>query len=86
MNKYLIGVHGAGLSLSIFMDNKSILYEVLPKKNIKVLLLMSALSGHKTYSDVLDSELKVIDNNDVFFFDINEFSKNVLDYIKENGF
>ena len=83
---YLIGVHGAGLSLSIFMDNKSILYEVLPKKNIKVLLLMSALSGHKTYSDVLDSELKVIDNNDVFFFDINEFSKNVLNYIKENGF
>ena len=31
---YLIGVHGAGLSLSIFMPSNAILYEILPKKKI----------------------------------------------------
>ena len=45
---YLIGIHGAGLSLSIFMPNNSILHEILPAKNMKVLALMSILSGHKT--------------------------------------
>ena len=83
---YLIGVHGAGLSLSIFMPPQSILYEILPKNNIKVLLLMSALSGHKTFSDILKSELKIINNNDFFFFDGNEFSKKFLKYIKDNEF
>ena len=44
---YLIGVHGAGLSLSIFMPSHSVLHEILPKKNIKVLILMSTLAGIK---------------------------------------
>ena len=83
---YLIGIHGAGLSLSIFMPSHSILYEILPKANIKVLLLMSALSGHKTYSDILKSEHKVIDHNEIFYFDTNEFTRNVRKFIGENDF
>lgn len=79
---YLIGVHGAGLSLSIFMPYQSVLYEILPKKNIKVLSLMSALSGHRVYSDVIKSELKIIDNNQVYFFDSNQFIQKVIKYIK----
>ena len=81
---YLIGVHGAGLSLSIFMPSNTILYEILPKKNIKVLVLMSALSGHKIYSDILKSELKIINNNDIYFFDTIEFAEKLLKHIKEN--
>ena len=81
---YLIGVHGAGLSLSIFMPPNTILYEILPKKNIKVLVLMSALSGHKIYSDILKSELKIINNNDIYFFDTIEFAEKLLKHIKEN--
>ena len=72
---YLIGIHGAGLSLSIFMPLHSILHEILPKKNIKVLVLMSALSGHKIYSDIIKSDYKLINNNDVYFFDLFEFGK-----------
>ena len=79
---YLIGVHGAGLSLSIFMPYQSVLYEILPKKNIKVLDLMSALSGHKVYSDVIKSELKIINNNQVYFFDSNQFLQKAIKYIK----
>lgn len=74
---YLIGVHGAGLSLSIFMPYQSILYEILPKENIKVLLIMSSLSGHKVYSDIIKSELKIINNNQVYFFDSNQFIEKV---------
>ena len=79
---YLIGVHGAGLSLSIFMPYQSVLYEILPKKKNRVLVLMSALSGHKVYSDVIKSELKIINKNQVYFFDSNQFIKKVIKYIK----
>ena len=70
---YLIGIHGAGLTLSIFMPIQTVLYEVLPKKNIKVLVLASSLSGHKIYSDILKSERKVINNNEVFFLIVKNF-------------
>ena len=83
---FLIGVHGAGLSLSIFMPSHSILYEILPTENIKVLLLMSSLSGHKVYSDIIKSELKIINSNQVYFFDSNQFIKKVTKYIKENNY
>ena len=81
---YLIGVHGAGLALSIFMPFQSVLYEILPKKNLKVLVLMSALSGHKIYSDILKSEHKIINNNDIYFFNIKEFANKALKHINEN--
>ena len=54
---YFIGVHGAGLSLSIFMPNNAILHEILPYKKNKLLSLMSKLSGHKTYSDVIRNKI-----------------------------
>ena len=82
---YLIGIHGAGLTLSIFMPSQSILYEILPKENIKDLILMSSLSGHKTYSDVLKSESKHINSNELIYFDISEFINNTLRHIKENS-
>ena len=67
--------------LSIFMPSNTILYEILPKKNIKVLILMYALSGHKIYSDILKSELKIINNNDNYFFDTIEFAEKLLKHI-----
>ena len=83
---YLVGIHGAGLSLSIFMSNKSILHEILHKSNIKVLTVMSALSGHKTYSDIINSETKKIDNNEYIFFNVENFGNKVLSHMKENNF
>ena len=81
---YFIGVHGAGLALSIFMPFQSILYEILPKKNCKHPILMSALSGHKVYSDILKSVHKIINNNKIYMFDINEFANNTLKHINDN--
>ena len=82
---YFIGIHGAGLSLSIFMPKQSILHEILPKGNNKDPIVMSSLSGHKTYSDILKSESKIINDNEFIFFDIPEVIKSVLEHIKENN-
>ena len=81
---YLIGVHGAGLSLSIFMPLQSVFYEILPKQNIKVLALMSALSGHKVYRDIIKSKLEIINDNEVYYFDPKDFSEKALKHLKEN--
>ena len=59
---YFIGVHGAGLSLSVFMPKQSIFQEILPYKRNKLLLLMSKLSGHKSFSDIIKNKIKIIDN------------------------
>ena len=83
---YLVGIHGAGLSLSIFMPKNSILHEILHRDNIKVLTMMSALSGHKTYSDIIDAKIKVKEGNEYIFFNVNNFCKNVLKHMKENNY
>ena len=80
---YLIGVHGAGLALSIFMPNNSILHEILPYKKNKLLILMSKLSGHKSYSDIIKNNIKIIDNNEYIYFDEESFTRHVLKHIKE---
>ena len=83
---YLVGMHGAGLILGIYMSNKSIFHEVLPARNMPVLTFMSALSGHKTYSDILRSTMKMIDGSEYFFFKEGHFVKKVLLHMRENNF
>ena len=83
---YFIGVHGAGLSLSIFMSNKSIVHEILHSININVLSMMSAMSGHKTYSDIIMADVRTINENENIFFDENEFAEKVISHMKENHF
>jgi len=83
---YLVGIHGAGLTLSIFMPYKSILHEILPSPNINVLRLMSAISGHKTYTDIINAKIKNINENENVFFNAKEFGKSVLEHLKENKF
>ena len=83
---YMVGMHGAGLSLSIFMENKAILHEVLPAKNMLVLTFMSAMSGHKTYSDILRSTRKEIEGSEYFFFNEGHFVKKVLTHMRENNY
>ena len=82
---YFIGIHGAGLSLSIFMANHSILHEILPYKRNKLLLLMSKLSGHKSYSDIIKSKIEIRDNNEYIYFDDTTFLNCILKRMKQNN-
>ena len=83
---YFVAIHGAGLTLSIFMPYNSILHEILHKENIKVLVMMSSLSGHKTYSDIVQAEVNNEDGNENVYFNVNEFGKKVLEHMKENHY
>ena len=81
---YYVGIHGAGLTLSIFAPNHCILHEVLPDINMIGLVLMGALSGHKTYSDIIASNIKDIDGNENVFFEPDYFVNAVISHLKEN--
>jgi hypothetical protein len=83
---YLIGIHGAGLSLSIFLPHKSIFNEFDHRKIKSVLALMSALSGHVTYTDYIKSSKSDIDRNENIEFDENEFINRVITHMKKHNF
>ena len=83
---YLIGIHGAGLALSICLPKESIYHEILHAKNIPVLSLMSSLSGHITYADIIKANSRNIDGNENVFFDVNAFAESVLAHMRENNF
>ena len=83
---YFIGLHGAGLSLSMFLPNNSIFHEIQHQKRTSVLSLMSALSGHKTYCEVIKSSVNNGDGNELISFDEDDFVNHVLNRMKENNF
>ncbi len=60
--------------------------EILHKENINILQLMSSLSGHETYSDIIKVRVEIIDDNEVLFFDIIHFTKVILTHMKKNFF
>ena len=82
---YFIGVHGAGLSLSIFMNKSSILHEILPNKKNKLLILMSKLSGHKSYSDIIKNKIEITEQNEYIYFDEKDFLKSIIKRMKQNN-
>ena len=47
---------------------------------------MSALSGHKTYSDLLKYEKNNENGNEYIYFDEKQFVEKVLDRMKKNNF
>ncbi len=83
---YFLGIHGAGLFLSVFMPQTSILHEISMSKKRKNLLIASNLSGHKTYSDVLKAKIKKIDDCKYNFYDPNLIVSKVLNHMKESNF
>ena len=83
---YLIGIHGAGLSLSMFLPHDSILHHTKSNKKRSVLSLMSVLSGHRTYVDQINNKIDKVNGNEMVSFDEDEFVKCVLKNMKENNF
>ena len=83
---YFIGIHGAGLALSIFMPNNSILHEINPYKKNQLLLLMSKLSGHKSYSEIIKNKIINLDTNEFIFFDHLPVIRSILKNMKKNKF
>ena len=68
------------------MPNKSIFNEIVPRPDYKLLQMMSALSGHKTFSDLIIAKVRTIKDSEHIFFDINDFSEKILHRMKESNF
>jgi hypothetical protein len=83
---YLVGIHGAGLTLSIFLPYNSILHEVLIEEVKSLIKLMSIISGHKTYSDKIDARVEKNEGFQMVFFNVDAFSNSVYNHLKENHF
>ena len=83
---YLIAIHGAGLFLSLFLPSTSIVHELKIRNSMNNLYILSILSGHKSYSDIIKSYTKTINFNKYIFFNISELSKKILFYMKINNF
>ena len=82
---YFVGMHGAGLTLSIFSPSHCIFHEVLHRHNMNGLLLFASLSGHKTYSDTIGSKTQIVDTNELIFFNEDQFVNKVVSHMKENN-
>ena len=83
---YLIGIHGAGLSLSMFLPHNSLLHEVQHSKTRSVLCLMGALSGHRTFSEEIKNSVSGENGNQMVTFDEDDFVNHILQHMKENKF
>ena len=81
-----VGVHGAGLMLSAFMPTTSILVELSLLKKTHNLVLMSRLSGHKTYSYIMDAPTKEINGSQYIFFDPALISQKILQHINDTKY
>ena len=82
---YFVGIHGAGLSLSIYSPPNCIYHEVLHASNMDGLHLFAALSGHKVYKDIISANIRDIDGNENIFFNVEEFAHKVLEHMKESN-
>lgn len=85
-SNYFIGIHGAGLFLTIFSPVDCIVHELLHKPYNSLLRIMSTLSGHKTYSTIIKSNENKIDDKSFIYFDPDSFASNVIDKMKSNNF
>ena len=83
---YLLGLHGAGLSLVMFLPQNSIYQEMQNRKVKSQLCVVSSLSGHKTYVDEIKNSANNVDGNEMIDFDEEEVAKKVLEHMKENNF
>ena len=83
---YFIGIHGAGLFLTIFTPRNCINHEILNRANMNGLRLISGMSGHKTYSNILRANVKRIDEKNYLFFDLDSFGNCIIENMKRNNF
>ena len=83
---YLVGIHGAGLTLGIFMPLSSIYHEILPNQHWNLVQFMSMMSGHNFYFDIVKGKYNKIGGFEYIFLDENDFVEKVTKHMKENNY
>lgn len=76
-----------GLFFSIFLPPDAIVQEIsIENNNNNIFHLMSSLSGHPTYSNIIKANVKMKENSEVLFYDVKYFVKIVLAHLKKINF
>ena len=85
---YLLGIHGAGMFLSIFLPQNSIAHEIKSKERETPNRpqIAGILSGHKYYSDFVNVDIKNLDFQEKYFVDLNDLEKKVIKILTENNY
>jgi len=83
---YLIGQYGPDMFLSIFLPMKAIVQEICYKECDNMFQLMSSLSGHLTYSNLITSEIINSNDNELINYNVKEFTKVVVNHMKKSNF
>ena len=85
---YFLGIHGAGIFLSIFLPTKSIVHEIKSKERYTPNRpqIAGIMSGHKVYSDFVKIKIRLIDFQEMYFIDKNDLTEKVIKIMKENDF
>ena len=83
---YLVGIHGAGLTLGIFLPLSSIYHEILHKETWNVVLFLSMMSGHNCYFDIVKGTDNKTNGFEYVSFDENDFVEKVIKHMKENNY
>ena len=83
---YFIGIFGAALSLNMFTPEHCINHEILDIPNANHFRLISRMSGHKTYSNIIKHNDTKIENDYYSYFDLNDFADCIINTMKQNNF
>ena len=85
---YFLGIHGAGIFLSIYLPSHAIVHEI--KSKIKKVpnrpQIIAILSGHKVYSDFIKIKIKNNDFQEKYFINKQDLAQRVVYIMKENNF
>ena len=83
---YFLGIHGAGLFLSIFLPKHAILHEIKYTIIMNNLQILGVISGHKVYSDIIEAYIDRSNYQETIFFNLDQLSDKVLIHMRENNF
>ena len=85
---YFLGIHGAGLFLSIYLPSHSIVHEIKSKKKqiTNRPQIIGIISGHKVYSDFIKIIIKNEDFQEKYFINKEDLIKHILNLMKKNNF
>ena len=83
---YIVGIHGAGFTLSIYAKNDCIIHEIWNKYYNYLLMRMASLSGHRAYYDTISAKVYNKELLEYIYLNEDELAKCLLKRMKENNF
>lgn len=83
---YFLGIHGAGITLGIFLPKNSIIHEIKYKKEPNRPIILGKLTGHKVYSEFMNVSIKLENSRENVYIKGEKLVQSVLKNMEENHY